>query len=79
MNLPEHLLGQEILPNHILKKMGSVPTDEILHDYSDEERDVSEEDPLLLNSSKYKRYHLPPEVQITQSGPPFRNGKELEE
>ena len=79
MNLPEHLLGQEILPNHILKKMGSVPTDEILHDYSDEEGDVSEEDPLLLNSSKYKRYHLPPEVQITQSGPPFRNGKELEE
>jgi len=72
MNLPEHLLGKEILPNHILKKMGKVATDEDSSDYSD----VSDED---QNSSKYKRYHIPPEIQITHSGTPFRSGKELEE
>ena len=82
MNLPEHLLGKEILPNHIIKRMGNLATDEILHeysdDYSDDEMGGNEEDNLLANSSKYKRYHLPPEIQITQSRSPARSGKELE-
>ena len=60
-NLPEHLVGRDILPNHILKKMGEA--------YVDDERDqVTENDPaaeLIVNKSKFKRYHLPPEVQIT--------------
>ena len=77
MNLPEHLLGKEILPNHIIKRMGSLATDEILHDYSDDETSETEEDNLLANSSKYKRYHLPPEIQVTQSRSPVRSGKEL--
>ena len=68
MNLPEHLLGKEILPNHIMKKMGTVATDE-----------EADEEELLENSSKYKRYHIPPEIQITHSGTPFRSGKELGE
>ena len=68
MNLPEHLVGQELLPDHILKKMGTAA--DTSEDYPGEE--ISDEE--LESDSKYKRYHIPPEIQITLG----RNGKELE-
>ena len=71
MNLPEHLVGQELLPDHILKKMGTAAD---TFDYADEEMSVTDEEVMLDNASKYKRYHIPPEIQITLG----RDGKELE-
>ena len=72
MNLPEHLVGQELLPNHILKKMGTAAG--AFDDYSEEEMSTTDEEEMLDKASKYKRYHIPPEIQITLG----RNGKELE-
>ena len=65
MNLPEHLIGQDILPNHILKKTGEALVD------NDEELDI------VHPESEYKRYNLPAEIQVTR-GSSFRNGKEME-
>ena len=72
MNLPEHLVGQELLPDHIIKKMGTAA--DTFEDYADEEMSVTDEEAMLDNASKYKRYHIPPEIQITLG----RDGKELE-
>ena len=72
MNLPEHLVGQELLPDHILKKMGTAA--DTFEDYAEEEMSASDEELELDSASKYKRYHIPPEIQITLG----RNGKELE-
>ena len=61
-NLPEYLVGKDILPNHILKKTGEAFVD----DYdSTEDADESLDTSNIINKSKFKRYHLPPEVQIT--------------
>lgn len=65
--LPEHLQGNQLLPEHLLKRTGSVdPTEESL--------------PALVNKSKFRRYHVPPEVRI-RSGVlgDGRVGKELPE
>ena len=70
MNLPEHLVGQDLLPDHILKKMGTAA--DTFEDYTGEEMSATGEE--LDPASKYKRYHIPPEIQITLG----RNGKELE-
>ena len=70
MNLPEHLVGQDLLPDHILKKMGTAADSS--EDYPGEEISLTDEE--LDSASKYKRYHIPPEIQITLG----RNGKELE-
>ena len=73
MNLPEHLVGQELLPDHILKKMGTAA--DTFEDYAEgEEMSATDEEQILDSASKYKRYHIPPEIQITLG----RNGKELE-
>ena len=69
MNLPEHLIGKEILPDHILKRTGVA--------LDDDQYDVEDEDLTIVKASDYKRYNLPAEIQIT-SGSPFRNGKEIE-
>ena len=72
MNLPEHLIGKEILPDHILKRTGEAFDDEQI-----ELNDADGENLTIVKGSDYKRYNLPAEIQIT-SGSPFRNGKEIE-
>ena len=69
MNLPEHLIGKDILPNHILKKTGEAFVDDKVAD------NEQEDDELEL--VQFKRYNLPAEIQIT-SGTGNRRGKELE-
>ena len=69
MNLPEHLIGSDILPSHILKKTGEALVDD--------EVAVKETDDSELELVQFKRYNLPPEIQIT-SGTGNRRGKELE-
>ena len=69
MNLPEHLIGKDILPNHILKKTGEAFVD-------DEITDIDQEDDEL-ELVQFKRYNLPAEIQIT-SGTGNRRSKELE-
>ena len=67
MNLPEHLIGKDILPNHILKKTGEAFDDELF----DASGGGAEGE--LAHSSEFKRYNLPPEIQITSGA---RGGKE---
>ena len=58
-NLPEHLIGQHILPDHILKRTGEL---------SEDANEINTEDslkPEILNKSKFKRYNVPPEIIIT--------------
>ena len=69
MNLPEHLIGKDILPNHILKKTGEAFVEDEITD-NDQEDDE-------LELVQFKRYNLPAEIQIT-SGTGNRRGKELE-
>ena len=69
MNLPEHLIGKDILPNHILKKTGEAFVDDEITD-NDQEDDE-------LELVQFKRYNLPAEIQIT-SGTGNRRGKELD-
>ena len=54
-NIPEHLAGKQILPEHILKKTGEAV----------EESTEAASLPTLLNKSKFRRYNVPPEVRIT--------------
>ena len=68
MNLPEHLIGKEILPNHILKKTGEALVDDEIADTEQEDDD--------LELVTFKRYNLPAEIQIT-SGTGNRRGKEI--
>ncbi len=49
-NLPEHLVGNEILPEHILKKTGEL--------FSEPEREETSTSKVFL------RYHVPPEVRV---------------
>ena len=70
MNLPEHLIGKDILPNHILKRTGEAFVDDKINDNEQEEDDE-------LELVQFKRYNLPAEIQIT-SGTGNRRGKELE-
>ena len=72
MNLPEHLIGKEILPDHILKRTGEAFDDDQIDLADDYDENLS-----IVKASDYKRYNLPAEIQIT-SGSPFRNGKEIE-
>jgi len=72
MNLPEHLIGKEILPDHILKRTGEPFDDDQIELADDYDENLS-----IVKASDYKRYNLPAEIQIT-SGSPFRNGKEIE-
>lgn len=69
MNLPEHLIGKDILPNHILKKTGEAFVDDKINDKEQEDDE--------LELVQFKRYNLPAEIQIT-SGTGHRRGKELE-
>ena len=69
MNLPEHLIGKDILPNHILKKTREAFVDDEITD-NDQEDDE-------LELVQFKRYNLPAEIQIT-SGTGNRRAKELE-
>ena len=64
-NLPDYLVGQQILPNHILKKTG------LLNEVN-EEKNI---EPEIINKSKFKRYNVPPEVRITSdiSLPQYRS------
>eukprot|EP00090_Calanus_glacialis_P004778 TRINITY_DN13582_c0_g1_i1.p1 TRINITY_DN13582_c0_g1~~TRINITY_DN13582_c0_g1_i1.p1 ORF type:complete len:1386 (+),score=289.54 TRINITY_DN13582_c0_g1_i1:332-4489(+) len=81
-NLPEHLVGNEILPQHILKKTGEA-YDPLNPDTESSTRKVftvTQPDnlPIILNNaSKFKRYQIPPEVRITHNQQPFRNGKDI--
>jgi len=81
-NLPEHLVGNEILPEHILKKTGEA-FEAVNEDSESTTRKVftvTQPDtiPIILNNaSKFKRYQIPPEVQITHNQQPFRSGKEI--
>ena len=63
-NLPEYLVGKDILPNHILKKTGEAFVDDY-ESTNDEVQDTAVDASNIVNKSKFKRYHLPPEVQIT--------------
>jgi hypothetical protein len=81
-NLPEHLVGNEILPKHILKKTGEAydPHRQDSESSTNKVFTVTQPDtvPIILNNaSKFKRYQIPPEVQITHSQQPFRTGKEI--
>ena len=69
MNLPEHLIGKDILPNHILKRTGEA--------FVDDKIDDNEQEDDELELVQFKRYNLPAEIQIT-SGTGNRRGKELE-
>ena len=69
MNLPEHLIGKDILPNHILKRTGEA--------FVDDKIDDNEQEDDELELVQFKRYNLPAEIQIT-SGTGGRRGKELE-
>jgi len=82
-NLPEHLVGNEILPGHILKKTGEAydPLNLLTESSTRKVFTVTQPDnlPVILNNaSKFKRYQIPPEVRITHNQQlPQRNGKEI--
>jgi len=83
-NLPEHLVGNEILPEHILKKTGEAydPYRQDTESSTKKVYTVTQPDnlPIILNNaSKFKRYQIPPEVRITHSQQPFRTGKDIGE
>ena len=57
-NLPEHIVGQDLLPEHILKRTGELESDTL--------DEPSPSLPEIINkSSQFKRYNVPPEVRIT--------------
>ena len=62
-NLPEHTVGQDVLPEHILKKTGEINSS------SSEIESLTQLSPslpeIITKASKFKRYNVPPEVQIT--------------
>ena len=82
-NLPEYLVGQDILPEHILKKSGlqyedgdaTANLDSINANNVIINKNSADSRPQIVNKSKFKRYNVPPEVRITSdlSLPQYRS------
>ena len=75
-NLPTHLVGNHILPEHILKRTGELAAAE---DKNEVEAMFASTTttvlPKIVSKSKFKRYHVPPEVRITHGLHASRTGK----
>ena len=74
MNLPEHLVGNEILPQHILKRAGEPAAESEAGAVT---LNSGAAPVIINNASKFRRYQIPPEVRVTHDQLPFRRGKEI--